>query len=207
MTVAELVVSIFPERFRVDGNSVIRLSQGTVRTLKREASGCPETFLQLARESVARRWLRSFGIPSFRNPATPSSGTAGRYSIMLTDGSRFMVVPASEAGIDLDRVASARCFGVLGVDYDPADAWGTVTSFLPLARIASGTGSCSMSAGENDSPAAFLESLNRPGRYLIQSLIFSIRLLIVGEPEAPPPKFEVCRRSPFKEPETAGGST
>jgi hypothetical protein len=164
-----------------------------VKKLRRESGGSNEVFRCLCRESVARKWLLFNNIYSWRNPAAPSEtactdnlARAG-YSVMLSDGSRFLVCSNSTSFLFLDTLAAAKCFGVLAVELKNCNGsvGGTVTGCILLRDIKS----VSKPYGIHDRgfrPASELLQYadeHSAGRYGM--LRFSARLLLLGEPDAP----------------------
>ena len=174
------------------------LSSGVIKTLKKEASGSSFTFEQLCREAIVRRWLRNNRIPSWRNPSSPPCElTPGdsRYSIMMADGSRFKVCRADDAVISFDSVAAAKCFAVLAVELEENCEAGRISEFIYLSDMAPGIHSFNFTHGSHRTPSMFLTDLNHRKGYFSQLLKFSIRLLILGEPDAPFPHSENIRKA------------
>lgn len=165
----------------------ILLPRGKADKLKREASGSIPSYEQLCREAIARRWLKEWRIPSWRNPGTPSgncSADCSRYSIMLSDGSRFLVSGVKDTAIPFDSVAAAKCFAVLGVSMDEDCLAGEPVGVISLSMMEPGINHLSFT-GTEGTLKAFLEEVRNPDGYTTALLKFSIRLLILGEPDAP----------------------
>jgi len=158
------------------------------RIIEREAAGRIGILEQLSRESIVRSWLKAHGIPSWRNPVSPppeSSDSRGRYSILLADGSRFVVCPYRNAVLSFDRIASAGCFAVVAVDLREHVFSGTVEGMIFLKDVDHGISHHDFSEGGLEPASGLLHSSGVSGGYLISLLRFSIRLLILGEPYPP----------------------
>ena len=166
----------------------IPLSAGTLRKLKREASGSSFAYRQLCRESVSRRWLKSLGIPSLCNPKSPPaeySTATSRYGIMLEDGSRFMVCREADAVVSFDSVAAAKCFAVLAVSLEEDCSSGEPAGFVLLSEMEPGIHRFDFTGVGHGTPASFLRLVGPGGHCFRRLLKMCIRLLILGEPDAP----------------------
>lgn len=166
----------------------IFLPPGKTGKLQRESAKSSYAFRQLCRESITRRWLRNLGIPSWRNPVPPPaeySTSTSRYGIMLADGSRFMVCRARDAVVSFDSVAAAKCFAVLGISLKDNCSSGEPAGFLLLRDMEPGVHRYDLTAIPRRTPSSFMAGTGTAGGYLATLLKFSIRLLILGEPDAP----------------------
>lgn len=165
------------------------LSPSQIFKLKKEASLDEDVFEQLCLESITRKWLKSNSIPSLRNPTTPIKDrlnkSNGRYSILLSDGSRFLVKPVAEIILSLEMLASAKCFGVLFVQFDRTNFSGQIVNCIFIKNISVNRTTYSSAMKGLESCSAFLFYLEVPKNYIIAILMFSIKLLIIGEPDAP----------------------
>ncbi|MCD4707152.1 MAG: hypothetical protein K8S62_05380 [Candidatus Sabulitectum sp.] len=170
----------------------ITLAETKVRKLLKESGGNQVVLRNLLRESMARKWLKSNGIPSWRNPVTPfknadeyTSGNS-RYSIMLADGSRFLVCSYPSPILSLDMLAGAKCFAALAVKLDSNYKSGSIMGCMFLRDISqSSEESRDFNQGGLESNSMFLHYLGVSGRYTTRLISFSIRLLLFGEPDAP----------------------
>ena len=169
----------------------ITLSGSIVEKLKRESRGSSEIYSILCRESIARKWLRSAGIPSWRNPATPlmnpKTGSADRtgYSILLADGSRFLVCPYHSAVLSLDALASARCFSALSIKLTTDQICGSVEGCVFLRNLSPGKKEYCFTKGGLESCSTFLHYLGVHSNYWVRFICFTARLVLFGEPDAP----------------------
>lgn len=143
---------------------------------------------QLCREAVAGRWLKKLGIPSWRNPVSPPEErpfNTPRYGIMLADGSRFRVCPLKNALVSFDSVAAAKCFAVVAVFLENDFTSGRVAGYIPLGSIEHGMNRLDFTGNGYGSPEEFAGMIRGNSGYLFRLLKFSLRLLILGEPDAP----------------------
>ncbi len=169
----------------------ITLSETRIRKLQKESHGIRTVFNQLCRESMARDWLRTNGIPSWRNPSTPPENSDNRtaensrYSILFSDGSRFLVCSYPETILSLDILAKAKCFAALAVNLDEGGKYGFVMGCIFLRDISYKRVNYDFNTGGLESNSAFLQYLGRHKRYKAEFIGFSIRLLLSGEPDAP----------------------
>ncbi len=183
----------------------ITLAKSTTRKLEKESQANRELYRVLCRESIARNWLKLNGIPSWRNPVTPvinvESGSAGRpgYSIMLADGSRFLVCPYPSALLFLDALASARCFAALSVKLSMDCTYGSVNGAVFLRDIPRGKKQYCFAKGGLESGSTFLHYLGVHSGYRLKLICFTARLILFGEPDAPGRGIEGVKAfSPFK---------
>ena len=169
----------------------IGLDETTVGKLKKESCSNQTVLNALCRESMARKWLRSKGFPSWGNPATPSEETGKnksgnpRYSIMLADGARFLVSSHRAPTLSLDSLAASKCFAVLAVSLEKNCRYGSVKGHLLLRDISRSNRSYNFSKDGLRSNLEFLDHLTAPKSYTSELIRFSIRLLLFGEPDAP----------------------
>lgn len=169
----------------------ITLAETTIRKLLKESGGNQAVLHDLLRESMARGWLKSNGIPSWRNPVTPSIDGDGhnsansRYSIMLADGSRFLVCSYPSPVLSLDMLAAAKCFAALAVNLDDNYRSGSIMGCIFLRNIPQLKKLFYFDQGGLESNSAFLHYTTTSGRYTTRFVGFSIRLLLLGEPDAP----------------------
>lgn len=167
----------------------ITLTNSKTRKLQKESADNPAIMRQLYRESVAREWLKFNGIPSWRNPSTPDENypkkSSGRYSIMLEDGSRFLVCSFPDPILNSEMLASAKCFAVLSVKTANSYTSGTVMGFVSLKDLSQFPQKYNFLSGGLESNSAFLHYLSVSSKYFWKLLSFSIRLLLLGEPDAP----------------------
>ncbi|HRW78344.1 MAG TPA: hypothetical protein P5207_06700 [Candidatus Sabulitectum sp.] len=169
------------------------LSPGRRKKLSREAGGDRTIMERLCRESLAREWLRNSGIPSWRNPLSPVGPfpwSGGRYSLMLGDGSRFLVCGGARADISFDAVAAAKCFAVLGMNLADDMASGEPAGFTPIWQMERTPGILPLEL--IGTPEDFIRTVRHPRKYTTSLLGFSARLLILGEPV--PPAWETVKR-------------
>ncbi len=180
---------------------IYTLSPSMVSKLKKESSNDEDIFDQLCIESITRKWLKTYHIPSWRNPATPIkdmlSQSNGRYSILLSDGSRFLVKPFSKVVLSLDMLASAKCFGALVVKFDKTDNTGEIISCVFIKNVNKTPTDYSSKMQGLESCSALLHYLEVPRNYIITLVMFSIKLLITGEPDAP--EKGACGLIPFNQ--------
>jgi hypothetical protein len=173
----------------MSGRGRTGLPGGLMRKLRRESRGDPAMLAQLAAEATARRWLVSLGVPAWRNPAPPSEG--GRYSLILACGKRIAVSPAGARIWSFDSMAAARCSVLLVMDPGPDGSDRTPAGWLRLRDV--------LASGDPEEaadlvhlalrPAGSLASqLPRSRRSRLAFLLGSLRLLLLGEPAAPPPE-------------------
>ncbi len=165
----------------------IFLSPGKIRKLKKESAKSTYAYSQLCREAIAGRWLAEHRIPCWRNPVSPPAeyGTGvSRYSIMLADGSRFMVCRSENAVLSFDAVAAAKCFAVVGISLSEHCS-GKPEGHLLLRDMVPGVHRYDFTGTRRVMPSSFSTGTGTAGGYLAQLLKFSIRLLILGEPDAP----------------------
>jgi hypothetical protein len=169
----------------------ITLPHKQTRKLLAEAAGSRIIFHQLCRESITRQWLAFCGIPSWRNPGTPSeelfqpSYTNSRYSIMLADGTRFLVCPFPHPVLWLDLLAAAKCFAALAVELEENSEAGSVRGCIFLPGISVSPRINDFTDKGLESCSVFLHCLKRPFNYSFSLVKFSTRLLLFGEPQAP----------------------
>lgn len=169
----------------------ITLSETKIKKLQKESHGSRTVFSNLCRESMARNWLRSNGIPSWRNPSTPPENSDdqhaehSRYSIILADGSRFLVCSYPNAILSMDMLAKAKCFAALAVNLEIDGRHGSVMGCIFLRDISPEKKQYELNTGGLESDSTFLQYLGRPRRYKAEFFLFSIRLLLSGEPDAP----------------------
>jgi hypothetical protein len=159
--------------------------------LRKESDSNREVLSSLCGEAVARRWLKTQGIPSWRNPVTPgikrnsnySKGSG--YSVMLTDGSRFLVCSYPSAVLSREKLAAAKCFAALAVKVNSSNTGGSVMGCIFLRD----TEICEKQYSLDRHPLRPASELpdfiadhaaRSPG-----ALLFSARLLLSGEPDAP----------------------
>ncbi len=169
----------------------ITLAKSTIKKLEKESQGNREVYQILCRESIARSWLKFNGIPSWRNPVTPvidaESVSPDRpgYSIMLADGSRFLVCPYPSALLSLDALASARCFAALSVKLSLDCTYGSVIGSVFLRNIRREKKQYSFVKGGLESSSTFLHYLGIHSGYRLKLICFTARLILFGEPDAP----------------------
>lgn len=170
-------------------SNIYSLSSSMILKLKKESSNDEDIFEQLCIESITRKWLKAHRIPSWRNPATPIKDTLnqsnGRYSILLSDGSRFLVKPFSKVILSLDMLASAKCFGVLVIKFNKTDNTGQVMNCILIRNVCKTLSNYSTEIKDLESCSTFLHYLKVPRNYISTLILFSIKLLIIGEPGAP----------------------
>lgn len=159
--------------------------------LRKESGGSREVLNSLCGESVARRWLKTRGIPSWRNPETPgierksSSSESSGYCVMLADGSRFMVCSYPSAVLSREKLAAAKCFAALAVKLNSNCTGGSVMGCIFLRDTEIFEKQYNFHRHPLR-PASDLvdfitdHTIGRPG-----ALFFSTRLLLSGEPDAP----------------------
>lgn len=169
----------------------ITLTDKRIRKLRKESCDDMSVFHKLCRESMVRKWLRSNGIPSWRNPSTPlekTASTAGensRYSVLLADGSRFLVCSYPSPILSLDMLAAAKCFAALAVNLENNSKYGSIMGCIFLRNI-SREGKCYDFCQEGlESNSTFLHYLARYDSYTARFLSFSVRLILSGEPDVP----------------------
>jgi hypothetical protein len=166
----------------------IHIPPGKMRTIEKEAAGSEAVLQQLCRESIVRIWLKANGIPSWRNPVTPSkesTDSENRYSIILANGSRFLVCPYRHAVLSFDRTAAAGCFAAVAVEIEENCLSGTVKGAVFLKKLPLPVQIYDFSTGGLEPALFFMHYLNRPAGYFYSLLKFSTRLLILGEPFPP----------------------
>ncbi|MCK5130985.1 MAG: hypothetical protein KAR40_02405 [Candidatus Sabulitectum sp.] len=169
----------------------ITLAESTVDKLQKESGGNQVVFHDLCRESMARKWLKSSGIPSWRNPATPLENTGNnatgnsRYSIMLADGSRFFVCSYPSPILYLDMLAAAKCFAALAVNLGSNCTCGSIMGCIFLRNISQTKKHYCFNQGGLESNSKLLHYLGRHRGYKSMFIRFSARLLLFGEPDAP----------------------
>ena len=166
----------------------ISLPPEKIGKLKREASERTYAFRQLCREAIVRSWLTKHGIPSWRNPVSPPGEyrtTTSRYGIMLADGSRFMVCRAEDTAVSFDAVAEAKCFDVLGISLSDDCRSGEPEGYVLLRDMEPGVSRYDFATNDQRTPSSFIPRIRTAGGYLSVLLRFSLRLLILGEPDAP----------------------
>ena len=167
----------------------ITLTERLIRKLLAESSGNQTVFRQLCREAIVRQWLKYNGIPSWRNPKTPEKNsmeiTAGRYSILLADGSRFIVCSYPCPVLSLDGLAAAKSFAALAVKLEKNGVSGSIPGCIFLRNISQSIQRYNFINGGLESSSIFLHYLTVPGSYVSRLVSFSIRLLLSGEPDAP----------------------
>jgi len=159
--------------------------------LIKESGGNREVLSSLCRESVARRWLKAQRIPSWRNPVTPgarqsdnSSNNSG-YSIMLADGSRFLVCSYPSAVLSREKLAAAKCFAALAVKTNSDCTGGSVMGciFLRDTEVSE--------KRYNFKRMPLKPALELPGFIANRATrspsawLINTRLLLYGEPDAP----------------------
>ncbi len=169
----------------------ITLSGSIVTKLKRESRGSTDIYRTLCRESIAREWLRLSGIPSWRNPATPvinsqtaSSDRAG-YSILLADGSRFLVCPYYSTVLSLDGLASAKCFAALSIKLSRNHSYGSVEGCIFIRNLSPEKKQYCFAKGGLESSSTFLHYLGVQSNYWVRFICFTAKLILFGEPDAP----------------------
>ncbi len=169
----------------------ITLTEKVVGKLRKESGGSESVFHDLCRESMARKWLKSNGIPSWRNPATPlkdpddCNSANSRYSIMLADGSRFLVCSYPSPVLSLDMLAAAKCFAALAVNLEKNCRYGSIAGCIFLRNTSRSKKCYHLNQGGLESNSVFLHYTTTSGRYTTKFIGFSIRLLLLGEPDAP----------------------
>ncbi len=169
----------------------ITLTEKVVGKLRKESGGSESVFHDLCRESMTRKWLKSNGIPSWRNPLTPlkdtdnCNSTNSRYSIMLADGSRFLVCSYPSPILSLDMLAAAKCFAALAVNIEKNCRYGSIAGCIFLRNISRSKKCYRFNQGGLESNSVFLRYTSASGCYTTKFIGFSIRLLLLGEPDAP----------------------
>lgn len=167
----------------------ISLTEKKIRKLLRESRGNTAILRQLCRESIVRIWLKSKGIPSWGNPATPCEQNeitpSARYSIMLSDGSRFSVCTYPDAILSKDSLAAGKCFAALAVELDGNNRSGSVIGCIFLRNSPHSPECFRLTDTGLESISTFLHYLGVSNRYTASLVCFSIRLLFMGEPDAP----------------------
>lgn len=104
---------------------------------------------------------------------------------MLADGSRFLVCPCRNTVLWLDMAAAAKSFAALAVELDENGEEGFIAGCIFLRNIPQSPRSFDFASEGLESSATFLHYLKRPVSYTFTLIIFSIRLLLFGEPDAP----------------------
>lgn len=169
----------------------ITLAESTVDKLHKESGGNRVVFHDLCRESMARKWLKSNGIPSWRNPATPlkyaDSHAAGssRYSIILADGSRFLVCSYPSPILSQEMLAAAKCFAALAVNLEKNCKYGSIMGCIFLRNISQTKKHYCFNQGGLESNSKLLHYQDGHSGYKAMFIRFSARLLLFGEPDAP----------------------
>ena len=169
----------------------ITLTEKKIRKLRKESRGNLSVYHKLCRESMVRKWLRSNGIPSWRNPSTPAEETAdatgenSRYSVLLADGSRFLVCSYPSPMLSLDMLAAAKCFAALAVNLENNSKYGSIMGCIFLRSISRSARHYDFTMQGLESNTTFLHYLGRHGRYKAKFLSFSARLILLGEPDVP----------------------
>jgi len=140
---------------------------------------------------MVRKWLKSNGIPSWRNPSTPlekTASTAGensRYSVLLADGSRFLVCSYPSPRLSLDMLAAAKCFAALAVNLESNSKYGSIMGCIFLRSISREGKYYNFCQEGLESNSTFLHYLGRYDSYNARFLSFSARLILSGEPDVP----------------------
>ncbi len=169
----------------------ITLTEKRIRKLRKESRGDLSVYHKLCRESMVRKWLRSNGIPSWRNPSTPLGETAdktgenSRYSVLLADGSRFLVCSYPSPMLSLDMLAAAKCFAALAVNLENNSKYGSIMGCLFLRNLPRAGRRYDFCQEGLESNSTFLHYLGRNDRYTARFLNFSVRLILSGEPDVP----------------------
>ena len=156
---------------------------------------------QLVAEATARRWLVSLGVPAWRNPAPPTEG--GRYSLILRSGLRIAVSPLRACRWSFDAMAAAKCSFLIVVDLDEEGRGGVPAGYLELADLMAQADPDREvdAAGMRLRPAGGIRNaLPAERRPRLSFVLGTLRLLLLGEPEAPPPE----KRSRFPQREAVG---
>jgi len=169
----------------------VLLKKRLILKLRKESGGSREVLSSLCRESIARRWLKAQGIPAWRNPATPemqgvdNSSRGSGYSVLLADGSRFLVCSYPSAILSREKLAAAKCFAALAVKVNNDFTGGSVMGCIFLRD----TEVYKKRYNFNKIPLRPASELpgfianhtaGSPG-----ALLFSTRLLLSGEPDTP----------------------
>ncbi len=121
-------------------------------------------------------------------PPPPGSGFISgpfRYSIMLSGGSRLLACPLN-AWLSFDHIAGAKCFAVVAASVGRAMDSVELAGVLPLKNIPPGTAPFRISSDILQPSSFLLEHIEKPSSRILTSLIFGLRLIILGEPDAPP---------------------
>ncbi len=165
------------------------LPPGLIRKLTRESRGgdSPDFLEVLIAEAAARRWFLKMGIPCWRTPQEPSD--RGRYSLLFSSGRRAVVVPAGRRRISFDTMAEAKCEYLLSVEMEDSSS-GCIKGYFKLSDIRK-PGNIAwrpdleiLTLRKMDT---FPELRGKAGHFRLKYLLNSIRLLLAGDRDVPPP--------------------
>lgn len=152
------------------------LSRRALGRINRE-TGDPGAREALISEAWLRKWLALRGVPCWVAPSLP--GAFHRYSLVIGDGTRILVVPRITPGT-MDDAAGACCFVTAVVNCIPGTGEGVFMGWLTLAALQR------PDAEEHLNPSDDLPGfLGVPRRYIVAYIEGSIRLLLAGEPKPP----------------------
>ncbi len=108
-----------------------------------------------------------------------------------------MVCGCRDAGLSLESAAAAGCFGAVLVEMDDDLRRGRITGYLPLDRFPEENVCVDLSTRGLESQVNFLHYSHGPAGYLLVFFIFSVRLLLIGEPFPPEKRIgEVVKFTP-----------
>jgi len=166
------------------GTAVAHISRALRSRLEREARGDAAAFERLVCEALARRWLASEGMPSWRNASPP--GARGRYGILVPGWRRLAVARAARPGWTPDQVLSAACDILLLMETDEDMESGRPAGFLTwsdLRALCDPEREVDPVATGLRSPGELKEFLPPPRRRRLSLLKGTLRLLLAGDPE------------------------
>jgi len=174
----------------------ISIGGDLLRKLGREAGEDMAAVRQLIAEAIARRWIMSMGIPCWRSPAP--QGTAGRYSLIFTDGRRALVTVWPELTAEYDVAAQARCEYQVCIRLSGKGAGRPEGFFLLRNLEIPGKKKVNNEtlADRMMSPEEFPDLFETPGHFRWAYLSGSLRLLLRGEWKTPPPRYFPGRTCP-----------
>ena len=164
---------------------MISLPERLLCKLRREAADAAG-FRLLCAEAVARRWLGSRRVPTWRCPDPP--GREDRYSLLLPGWSRALVGPADAPPPSFDRMAAARCQLAVAVALEGDDS-GEVVGWTALEDLQRLPPQETPSAPPPLRPPGELpQRIGQPRFPTVVLALGLLRLLAAGEPDPPPPE-------------------